>query len=263
VTRVVGILAHECDVRQFIDVGAGIPDEPYTHEVAREIEPTARTVYVDNDPLVLVHARALMVPDGGVRVVEGDMRKPDAILTDPELRKVIDLSQPVAVLLCAVLHLLTDEEDPAAVVAGFRDALPDGSYVVITHAASDGYPEVAPKVAEMFAKHNVSVPFVPRTRAQVAGMLDGLEDVDPGLRFVAEWRAEGWDDGVNPSRWMYAGVGRKGPGDGRGNAGKGRLRKRRTPDGGAPSGRPALHLVPDLSGDDAVPALDAPGGSVA
>ena len=134
--RAVRYLAAEAGIAQFLDIGTGLPTQGNVHQVAQDINPAARVVYVDNDPMVLAHSRALKT-GGNTVVIEADLRDPRAILDQPGTRKLIDFSQPLAVLLVAVLHFISDDEDPHAIVAAIRDALPPGSYLVLSHVTGD------------------------------------------------------------------------------------------------------------------------------
>jgi hypothetical protein len=163
------------------------------HEVAQAVVPTARVVYVDNDPIVLVHARALLTSsaEGATAYVDADLREPGKILADAELRRTLDLSQPVALMLGAILHFIPDGADPYGIVSELVDALPSGSYLVASHATGDYFsPQTIAEIAA--GRHG---PFWPRTRAEFARFFDGLELLSPGIVSVAEWRA---DDEAQP-----------------------------------------------------------------
>lgn len=207
--RAVRYLAGPAGVDQFVDLGAGLPTRGNVHEVARGVNPNARTVYVDYDPMVLAHARGLLADTKETTVIQADVRDPDAILASTELREHLDLSRPVAVLFVAVLHLLTDDEDPWRVVARIRDALAPGSYAVITHVTGDSHPEAANAVAALFRSLGVSTPLVPRPRSQICALFDGFDLVEPGLVLAEDWRPDREDpDPRLDIGWFYAGVGR-------------------------------------------------------
>jgi S-adenosyl methyltransferase len=174
-------------VEQFLDLGAGLPTQGNVHEVARAVHPRARVVYVDNDPVVTSHGRALLSGDEGTAVVEADLRDPGGVLGDPRVTRLIDFDRPVCVLFVAVLHFLADEEDPGGLVARYRDALPPGSHVVLSHAALEEHRNVAVGDAYRAA----SAPFAARTREQVTAFLDGLTIVPPGVVRLHEWRPDG------------------------------------------------------------------------
>jgi hypothetical protein len=194
--RAVDYLAHR-GIRQFLDIGTGIPAPGNTHDVARAIEPTARTVYVDNDPIVLSHARALIDggPEGAIAYIDADLRDPDAILANPELRATLDFDQPVALLLVAVLHFIRDDEDAEGIVDKLVGSLPPGSYVVATHAT---WEYQSPEAIEGLKANNTDGRFVARTRARFAELLHDLDFVEPGLVSVSEWHAENVE-GPRPS----------------------------------------------------------------
>jgi hypothetical protein len=185
--RVVTWLTGEVGIGQYLDIGTGIPTSPNVHQIAQGITPSARVVYVDNDPLVLVHARALLVssPEGATDYLDADVRDPDAILAGAS--RTLDLAVPVALMLVSVLHFLTDADDPYATVARLVSALPSGSYLVISHGT---YETLEPEqVARSRALNTASpVPFQDRTRAQVGRFFEGLDLVDPGIVPVAAWR---------------------------------------------------------------------------
>jgi SAM-dependent methyltransferase len=209
VQRVVRFLATS-GIRQYLDVGCGLPSAGAVHEVARQHRPGARVVYVDHDPLVLVHARALLA-DPSTAVAAGDVRDPHALLADPVVRSHLDLRQPVAVLLTALLHFIDDEDDPRGIVATFRDTLVPGSYLVLSHAADlpdlPGQParaEDSREAAQVYRE--LAGPFTLRTRAEVEALFDGWELVEPGLVGAHEWRPRRGRPG--PPVPLLAGVGR-------------------------------------------------------
>jgi hypothetical protein len=186
--RAVRYLAEQ-GIDQFLDIGTGIPAPGNTHEVAQSVVPTARTVYVDNDPLVLAHARALLTsaPTGANAYLDADLREPDAILDDPDLKATLDFARPVALMLVAVLHFIRDDEDPQGIVDRLAGALPPGSYVVATHATWEFQ---SPAAIEKLTAANPDGRFVPRTGERLAELLRGLDFVDPGLVSVSRWRAD-------------------------------------------------------------------------
>jgi SAM-dependent methyltransferase len=198
-------------IRQFIDIGTGIPTSPNVHEVAQSTAPDARVVYVDNDPIVLVHARALMAGPGhgATTVVHADLRDPQAILTHPDVTQVIDFDQPVAILLIAVLHHLTDSDNPAGIVARLLAPAATGSLLILSHLAEDLRPAQSAGVAG--AAKKAAVTLIPRRRDQVLGFLDGLDLVEPGLVQIPLWRPDVTQNAnVNPDRvWSYAAVAHK------------------------------------------------------
>lgn len=197
-------------VRQFIDIGTGLPTRGHVHEVAQDEAPSSRVVYVDNDPVVLAHARALLQKPGGpnVSVVEGDLREPEKIFADPAVRAQIDFDRPVAVLVVAVLHFVSDAEDPHGVVDRIRAGLAPGSYLVLSHGTAESRPELVSPVTDVYQHVNSSI--FARSRAEIAGMLDGFELVEPGLTYVRQWRAGSGVSDLDPEGSLsLAAVGRK------------------------------------------------------
>ncbi|QFY06684.1 SAM-dependent methyltransferase [Nonomuraea phyllanthi] len=199
-------------ITQFLDVGTGLPAQPTVHELAREIAPAARVVYVDRDPVVLVHARALLAGQGGTTVAGGDLRDPGAILADPSVAAALDLGRPVGVLLTAVLHHLGDADRPEEVVASLRDALAPGSCLVLSHGTSDARADAVHTITEVY--ESTDAPITLRSRERIAGLFEGFELADPGLVWLPEWRPEEADaldfpDGPESSL-ILCGVGRKG-----------------------------------------------------
>jgi S-adenosyl methyltransferase len=208
--RAVRFLAGEAGVRQFIDIGTGIPSAGNVHEVAGQVAPGTRVVYVDNDPIVHVHANALLTGSGSTSIVLADLRDPEGILGDAKLRGLIDLNEPVALLLVAILHFLTEAEDPARIVATLRDALPGGSYMVLSHGTADFHPPGVAGQAAVRYEH-ATAPLVLRGFEQVSAFFDGFDLVEPGLVQAPLWRPDG-----KPPRpkdlaklGIYAGVGGK------------------------------------------------------
>ncbi|MCM0676798.1 SAM-dependent methyltransferase [Micromonospora phytophila] len=190
--RVVSHLVRDAGIDQFLDIGTGIPSADNTHEVAQGIDPAVRVVYVDNDPIVLAHARALLnsAAEGATAYLDADLREPEKILSHPDLLNTIDLARPVGLMLVAVMHFVRDDEDPYGVVRRLVEALPSGSYVAMSHVTSDYLPPEQARQArssQSFGPHGV---MAFRTRDEVRRFFDGLEIVEPGIVSVAEWRAE-------------------------------------------------------------------------
>lgn len=209
--RAVRFLVGEAGVRQVIDIGAGIPAGGNVHEIARQVAPDVRVVYIDNDPIVGVHANALLAGDTSTRVVLADLRDPGAILAQPQVRELIDFSQPVALLLLGVLYFITDDERPGQLIAAYRDSLPQGSYLALSHGCADEVPkDVIQGTAAAYDQ--ATAPLVLRSRAQISRFFDGFEPVDPGLVYLPLWRPDGSPpDLLEASRTgMFGGVGRKG-----------------------------------------------------
>jgi SAM-dependent methyltransferase len=205
--RAVRYLASE-GVSQFLDIGVGLPTQGAVHEIAHRVNPGARVAYVDYDPAVVLHARVLLTePDRSI-VVRGDIRDPGAILGDPAVSAHLDFSRPVAVCLVAVLHFVTEAEDPYRLVAGIRDRLAPGSYLVLSHVTRDNLPgDLAAQAVRLY--DSASAPLTPRTRDQVRRFFDGFEILPPGIVHDSDWRPDGADALPDPPRLGWAGVGRK------------------------------------------------------
>jgi hypothetical protein len=207
--RVVRFLVEQ-GITQFLNLGSGLPTEHNTHELVRSVVPDARVVYVDNDPVVLAHGRALLARAPGIAVVEGDVMHPAELLADPVLREVIDLGRPVAVLLFGVLQYIPDGSDPFGRVAELRDALADGSYLAITHVVFDSRPEVAEPIVDLYRKILSQPDGGARTRETVLPFFDGFELVEPGLVYVRDWRPDSpFSSGRPDKAWVIVGTGRK------------------------------------------------------
>ena len=205
--RVVTLLAAEYGVRQFLDVGTGLPSMDNTHEVAQLLDPTCRVVYVDNDPLVLAHARALMTstPQGATAYLQADLREPHEILT--RAAETLDFDRPVALMLLAIMHFVADEEQPYRLVEQLLAALPAGSFLALSHACLD-HPGTAAAVAAWNASGG---PTLVRARSQVeiTRFFDGLHLLDPGVVTCTDWRAEANRWGSAAPVMAYGGVARK------------------------------------------------------
>jgi len=187
--RAVRYLAAEAGIRQFLDVGTGIPTSPNLHEVAQSVAPQSRVVYADNDLLVLAHARALLTskPEGRTAYVHGDLRDVEAILSAPEIPATLDLTEPIAVSLIAILHFLDDEDDPYGVVRRLIDQLPAGSHLIVSHITADFDPAVGDAV-EVYRARGVSARA--RSREEIVRFFDGLDLVEPGIQPVHRWRPD-------------------------------------------------------------------------
>ncbi len=209
-TRAARYLAREAGLRQFLDIGTGIPTSPNVHEVVQEVAPDARVVYVDNDPLVIAHARALMTGNGGeTAFILADLREPEAILADPELLQTLDPSHPVALMLVAILMYFRDVEDPYGIVARLLDGLPSGSYLALTHPTADF--DAAAMAGAVAAAEHSGITLVPRSRAEVEGFFTGagLDLVEPGVVPVVAWRPDDQPPTDPHSAYYWAGIGRK------------------------------------------------------
>jgi len=207
-------LAGERGIRQFIDIGSGLPTQGNTHEVIQDISRQARVVYVDNDPMVLAYAKALLTDDGSTAVIQADLRDPGTVLNHPDLRALIDFSQPIGLLMSAVLHFVADGSDPWGLVAQYVRALVPGSYLVVSHVTADNVPSRGVQTGlQVYAQATENIYL--RSRAEVERFFEGLEmeapyqGGAPGLAFMGEWGAEDPEladsDG---SRWGYCGVAR-------------------------------------------------------
>jgi hypothetical protein len=205
--RAVRYLAAEAGIRQFLDIGTGIPAANNTHEVAQAVAPDARIVYADNDPIVLAHAASLLAgsPEGATQYIDGDLRDASVILR--AAAGTLDFTRPTALILVGILHLIQDSEDPYRIVASLMDALPSGSYLVISHPASD----INASQAEAQRRYNerVSTPQTLRTRDEVARFFEGLDLVPPGIVYVHAWRPDPGDVPPEGGVSAYGGVARK------------------------------------------------------
>jgi SAM-dependent methyltransferase len=192
----------EAGIRQFLDVGSGFPTSPNVHEIAQSADPSARVVYVDNDPVVFVHAEALMVKNGETAVVQADLHDVDEVLR--QAGELLDFSKPIALMFVASLHHIADEDDPAGIVARYLARLAPGSHLVLSHFTDDFD---APRVRTAAAESGKwGLLFVPRGRDAILRLVNGLPLVEPGLVLVTRWRPDE-DPGPNADRaWAYGGV---------------------------------------------------------
>jgi SAM-dependent methyltransferase len=206
-SRVVRYLVAEAGVRQFLDLGSGLPAADNVHEVAQAVAPESRIVYVDNDPIVHAHARALLAsgPAGATAYLHADLRDPEPILI--EAAKTLDFSQPVAVLLLGILHFVPDTDDPAGVVRRLADELCTGSYLVISQLAPDIDPAIVTGIEQMKARGR-DLGFILRDKAQVTAFFDGLDLIEPGVVPVARWRPRTEAEARAPGT-LWGGVARK------------------------------------------------------
>jgi len=189
--RLTRYLAAEAGISQFLDIGTGIPTSPNVHEIAQQAIPAARVVYVDNDPIVLAHARALLTssPQGQVAYLPADMRDAAAILTAPELTATLDLTRPAALLMLSTLHLVTDPVEARELLGRYVAALAPGSYVALSVSTVDSYSAATgDEMKSVLRSHGI--PVLQRTRAEVTELFDGLELIDPGVVLVSQWRPD-------------------------------------------------------------------------
>jgi S-adenosyl methyltransferase len=210
--RAVRYLAGEAGISQFLDIGTGIPTSPNVHEIAQEIEPRARIVYVDNDPIVLAQARALLTtgPQGRTAYIDADLRDIDAILGSADLQRTLDLSQPVGLLLIAVMHFIPDEDDPWALAGRLLAALPSGSYLALSHLTGDFDPAAWAGVVAVYRRSGVTMQV--RHKPDIERFFAGLDLIDPGVVSLPHWRPDPRDVGRPPSDAavsVYGGVARK------------------------------------------------------
>ena len=198
--RTVSYLAADAGIRQFLDLGTGLPTASNTHEVAQSVAPESRVVYVDNDPLVLSHARALLTssPEGVTAYLDADLRDTDQILE--QAADTLDFGRPVAIMLLAILHYIPDLAEARRIVARLVDAVPSGSYLTISHAASDISPEAMAEMIRRMNEHLAEGNHVGRTREVVASFFDGLDLLDPGVVKVTEWRPDVGGRGRGPDQ---------------------------------------------------------------
>ena len=209
--RAVRYLVQDAGIRQFLDIGTGLPSANNVHEVAQALAPECRVVYVDNDPIVLMHARSLLTSSAAGRLayIDADLRDPAAILASPEVSTTLDLGQPVALMLVAILHFVTDADAPAMLVESLLDALPPGSYLAASHVTPEHDPEGVAGLERAYRQGGV--PAQARTSDEFAELaFRGLEMVDPGLVLVSEWRPEETGPRPLPAEvsW-YGGIARK------------------------------------------------------
>jgi SAM-dependent methyltransferase len=193
-------------IRQFLDLGSGIPTVGNVHEAAQRVAPDAKVVYVDADPVAVAHSVAIVEGDERVTVVHADIRDPDALLKDERVTAALDFTQPVAVLIVAVLHFVPDADDPAGIVARLRDAIAPGSYLVLSQVTTPPR-TLTPEEQAAADRYTRANPVAMRSHYQIAAFFDGLELVEPGLVDPAKWRAD--DDLATGLVSSYAGVGRK------------------------------------------------------
>lgn len=196
-------------VTQFLDLGSGIPTVGNVHEIAWKANPECRIVYVDADPVAVSHSRNILGGIDRATAIQGDLRQPQKILTDPDTRRLLDFDQPIAVLMFAVLHFVPDEDDPAGIIRSYLDATAPGSYLALSHATLEG-PE-REKAEEATAQFQRSVTdFSMRTRVEITALFDGLELVEPGVVYLPEWRPDPGDEFGDARRAStFAGVARK------------------------------------------------------
>jgi hypothetical protein len=195
-------------VDQFLDLGSGIPTVGNVHEIAQEINPDARVVYVDNETVAVAHSALILEDNPGAAIVDADVREPARVLNHPETVRLLDFDRPIGVIMCTILHFISDDDHPHDMVGTYRDALASGSYLAISHATTDNRPDLEALGA---AYQKTANPATLRSHATIELFFDGFDLIDPGLVFTPQWRPESAADlGAEPERsGVYAGVGRK------------------------------------------------------
>jgi hypothetical protein len=206
-TRVAHYLAAERGIRQFLDIGTGLPTSPNLHEVVQAIAPAARVVYVDNDPIVLVHARALLTSthQGRTTYIDADLREPSRILTSPQVEQTLDLTEPVAVCLIAIMHYIIDEQQAHGIIDTLMGPMPAGSALALSTATADTNPEEVGRGISMYNARGITSKV--RTRAEVEALFDGLDVVEPGVELVHRWHPDDESSAVDDAQVsMWGGV---------------------------------------------------------
>jgi hypothetical protein len=195
-------------IRQFLDLGSGIPTQQNVHEVVHDEFPAAHVVYVDNDPAAVTHSKHILRGTRNAAAIRADIREPEAVIEHEDVRRLIDFSQPIAVMLVAVLHFISDADKPGAMIARFRDQMAPGSYLILSHGTRDVADASVAGVERLYDDHS-TVSAHARPRAEVEAFFDGFDLVEPGLVYPPLWRPDG-EVPENPElSWFYAGVGRK------------------------------------------------------
>jgi hypothetical protein len=206
--RAVRFLTGEAGIRQFLDIGTGLPTANNTHEVAQAVAPESRVVYVDNDPMVLVHARALLTstPEGATDYIDADVRDPEKILQ--AAASTLDFAQPVAIMLLGIINFVVDDDEAYAVVRRLLDAAPAGSYLCMSHPTREVNPEAVDEAMRLWNASG-SAPIKARSRDELTRFFDGLEILEPGVVSCSQWRRQPGEPGVDDIVSEFAAVGRK------------------------------------------------------
>jgi hypothetical protein len=200
----------DAGITQFLDLGSGIPTVGNVHEVAQRANPACRVVYVDIDPVAVIHGEALLAGNDRALAVQADLRRPEQVLTGPRVRSLLDFDQPMGVLMVAVLQFVSDADDPAGIVSRYLDAVVAGSYLAVSHGSQEGAaPSRAEEATEAYSR--AVTDFWLRSRAEVAAFFAGTDLVEPGVVYLTEWHPDSPEEiGQDPSRMStFAGVGRK------------------------------------------------------
>lgn len=206
--RAVGFLM-ETGVRQFVDIGSGIPTAGNVHEIAQGIDPAARVVYVDIDPVAVAHSRQILTGNDRTAVVQEDLRAPERIVNHPRVRALLDFTQPVAVMIIAVLHFIPDSENPADILTILRKALAPGSYLVLSQVSAEGRRDDEVDPVQSVYRRQVENSLYPRGRDELATLFDGFDLVEPGVVWAPQWRPETPDDLADADRsGLFCGIGR-------------------------------------------------------
>jgi S-adenosyl methyltransferase len=197
-------------IRQFLDIGSGIPTQGNVHEIAQRAAPESKVVYADTDPVAVAHSRAILSGHQDAVIIEADLREPEKVLANAVTRSLIDFGEPVGLLLSAVLHFIADDDDPWQIAAVLRDALPPGSYLVISHITHEGDPAKTQAIEKVYTR-GVSTGGRFRSREEILRFFDGFELAEPGLVYVPQWRPDSPGDvPADPSQfWVLGGVARK------------------------------------------------------
>lgn len=206
--RAVRYLAREAGIHQFIDIGSGLPAAENTHEIAQEIRPDSRVVYVDYDPVVVAHGRALLESSPNVAVIDADLRRPGVIVGSQSLGELVDFSMPVAILLVAVLHFIGNDDDPYGIVDILKSVMAPGSYLIISHVTQDNVSREE-NAGGLAVYEKASAPVAPRHYDEILKFFDGVELVEPGLVNISEWNSSKWRSSEPVRQLIYGGVGRK------------------------------------------------------
>ncbi|MFY1699052.1 MULTISPECIES: SAM-dependent methyltransferase [unclassified Solwaraspora] len=198
----------DAGIRQFLDIGSGIPTVGNVHEIAQRLAPESRVAYVDVDPIAVAHSREILAGNDQTTILQEDLRNPERILHDPQVRKLLDFDQPIAVMVVAVLHFVPDSDDPAGILHTVRDALAPGSYLVLSQASDDGRSDAERREADQIYRRTDN-PLNVRSRAALTGLFAGFDLVEPGVVWVPQWRPETPDAAEDAERAVFmGGVGR-------------------------------------------------------
>jgi hypothetical protein len=202
----------ESGIRQFLDIGSGVPTVGNVHEVAQHAAPDARVVYVDKDPVAVAHSELLLQDNDHAAVIQADLREPEKILTDPATRRLLNFDEPVGLLMVMMLHYVPDENDPYGIVATYRDTIASGSFFALSHVTADQRSDQISEAAEAISRARTADELIYRSHAEVVRFFDGFELIEPGVVGCGLWRPDGPGDiSDNPesNAHVYAGIGRK------------------------------------------------------